>query len=261
MKVLFFDVDGTLMDNRGRVPLSARRAIALTQKKGNKVIINSGRCLAGIPKVIRDLKPDGYVCGCGTAVYLDGKTIFHSALPKDLCRKILLENRRLGNWGQMESETTTWMDMRCKNIPVRGALLMMAMFYNSARLVWKKVPEDFQFDKFFIIGRPQADLEQLAEIAGPTMEIIAREHGCAEAVQRDCSKATGMDRICQELGVSLDDCYAFGDSNNDIPMLEHITHSVAMGGLNGDILPYCEYQTTALEDNGIFNALKHYGLI
>lgn len=261
MKVLFFDIDGTLMDSHDRVPLSTRRALELTREKGNKVIINSGRCLAGIPKVIRDLKPDGYVCGCGTAVYLHGETLFHSTLPQDLCRKILLANRERGYWGQMESETTTWMDWECRNAPLLPTLFMMWHFRDSIRVVGKKIPEDFQFDKFFVIGRPQADLEALQEIAGPTMEIIPREHGCAEAVQKGCSKGTGMDRICQELGVSLEDCYAFGDSNNDIPMLEHVTHSVAMGGLNGDILPYCEYQTTALEDNGIFNALKHYGLL
>lgn len=261
MKVLFFDIDGTLMDSKGRVPLSARRAIALTRKKGNKVIINSGRCLAGIPKVIHKLNPDGYVCGCGTAIYLDGKTLFHSTLPKDLCRKILLENRKRGNWGLMESETATWMDWRCKNVSLLRKMVLKWSFKDSARIVGKKIPDDFQFDKFFVIGRPQANLEELQEIAGPTMEIIAREHGAAEAVQRGVSKATGMDRICQELGVTLDDCYAFGDSNNDIPMLEHITHSVAMGGLNGDILPYCEYQTTTLENHGIYNALKHYGLI
>lgn len=261
MKVLFFDIDGTLIDAKGRVPLSAARAIALTRKKGNKVIINSGRCMAGIPKAVRDLKPDGYVCGCGTAVYLDGKTLFHSTLPKDLCRKILLENREKGYAGQMEGETVTWFDLCCRKIPWVQFAKMIWLFKDSARLVGKKVPADFQFDKYFVLGTPQADLEGLAKIAGPTMEIIPREQGCAEIVQKGCSKATGMDRICQELGVTLDDCYAFGDSNNDIPMLEHITHSVAMGGLNGDILPYCEYQTTTLENHGIYNALKHYSLI
>ena len=28
-----------------------------------------------------------------------------------------------------------------------------------------------------------------------------------------------------------------------------------------EILPFCTYQTTDIEDNGIYNALKHFGLI
>ena len=57
------------------------------------------------------------------------------------------------------------------------------------------------------------------------------------------------------------DAYAFGDSTNDLPMLKYAKTSIAMGNSNPLILPYCTYQTTPIEEDGIANALKHFHLI
>ena len=70
------------------------------------------------------------------------------------------------------------------------------------------------------------------------------------------------DSILQKkLGIPKDNCYAIGDSENDIPMLEAVPHSIAMGVCSKTILPYCSYRTTPVLEDGIANALKHYGLI
>ena len=65
----------------------------------------------------------------------------------------------------------------------------------------------------------------------------------------------------KKLGIPKDNCYAIGDSENDIPMLEAVPHSIAMGVCSKTILPYCSYRTTPVLEDGIANALKHYGLI
>ncbi|MBR3841500.1 MAG: HAD hydrolase family protein, partial [Erysipelotrichales bacterium] len=55
--------------------------------------------------------------------------------------------------------------------------------------------------------------------------------------------------------------YVFGDSTNDLPMLEHVKHSVLMGNGNPTLKDKVEYITTLSSVDGIENALKHYGLI
>ena len=44
-------------------------------------------------------------------------------------------------------------------------------------------------------------------------------------------------------------------------LLEAVPHSIAMGVCSKTILPYCSYRTTPVLEDGIANALKHYGLI
>ena len=83
----------------------------------------------------------------------------------------------------------------------------------------------------------------------------------AEIIQKDYSKATAIQFMCDYLNLSLDDCYVIGDSTNDLSMLQYVRHSIAMGNSTPEILPYCEYVTTDIMEDGIANALKHYELI
>ena len=62
-------------------------------------------------------------------------------------------------------------------------------------------------------------------------------------------------------GASLSDCYAFGDSINDMEMLQYVPHSVGMGNAVPEVLEVVEYVTTDVTEDGIANALKHYHLI
>ena len=76
------------------------------------------------------------------------------------------------------------------------------------------------------------------------------------------SKGTGIDYLRERLGFGLEDCYAFGDSRNDLPKMTHVGHGIAMGNAETeDVLEACEYVTDAPEADGIRRALIHYGLI
>ena len=82
-----------------------------------------------------------------------------------------------------------------------------------------------------------------------------------ELTQKNLSKATGIRFLADRLGVPVKDTYAFGDSTNDLLMLQFAGNSIAMGDSDPLILPHCTYQTTNIEDNGIANALKRFHLI
>ena len=69
--------------------------------------------------------------------------------------------------------------------------------------------------------------------------------------RKDTSKATGIQFLLDYFNLPLENSYAFGDSNNDLPMLKYAGNSIAMGNAMKEILPFCTYQTTDIEDNGI----------
>lgn len=261
-KAIFFDIDGTLLNEKQKIPASALRALELTHAKGNKIIINTGRTLCCVPEEIRALQPDGYICGCGTGVYLDGQTLFYSGLSRELCEKIVLGFRENNIAAGLEGQDAVWFDMEnpaCQTSkPILG---MKKLFGESGKFFYKELPAELGFDKLFALGSPSFNMEVLKEIVGGEMEVIPRENGCAEVVQPGISKATGMDMICKALGIGLEDTYAVGDGNNDIPMLAHCPHAIAMGNYNGDILEYCEFVTTHVDEDGIYNALAHYDLL
>ena len=73
-------------------------------------------------------------------------------------------------------------------------------------------------------------------------------------------RATAIDLILKKLGIPYENAYAIGDSMNDLPMLQAVPNSIAMGGAE-KIYPYVSYITTPIEEDGIANALRHFGLI
>ena len=82
-----------------------------------------------------------------------------------------------------------------------------------------------------------------------------------EMIQKGYSKATGIQFLCEYLGKSMEDCYVFGDSENDRAMLEAVPNSIAMGNAQESIKSACSYVTADIEEDGIYKAMKHFGLI
>ena len=83
-KLIFFDIDGTIIpEDTGVIPESTKEAIKKAKENGHLVFINTGRTFSGITQPIFDLEFNGYVCGCGTHIYFDGKKIYSSVIPKE----------------------------------------------------------------------------------------------------------------------------------------------------------------------------------
>ena len=78
---------------------------------------------------------------------------------------------------------------------------------------------------------------------------------------KDHDKGTGLTYVADHLNISTDDCYAFGDSNNDISMFKAAGHGIAMGNACDELKEIAEYVTDSVNDDGIYHAFKHYHLI
>ena len=74
-------------------------------------------------------------------------------------------------------------------------------------------------------------------------------------------KGTGPTYVADHLNISTDDCYAFGDSNNDISMFKAAGHGIAMGNACDELKEIAEYVTDSVNDDGIYHAFEHYHLI
>ena len=62
----------------------------------------------------------------------------------------------------------------------------------------------------------------------------------------DSNPASGIEFMCEHLGVPRERTIGFGDSTNDLTMLEYVKLSIAMGDGNPDIFPEVDYVTAAV---------------
>ncbi len=89
---------------------------------------------------------------------------------------------------------------------------------------------------------------------------VDREYN-GEFTKGGINKATGMDIVMNHFGMEVSDAVAFGDSQNDIPMLRYAGVSVAMGDGAKPALEAADHITTPLLEDGIWNGFKLVGLI
>lgn len=73
MSIIFFDIDGTVMDLDGTIPPSAVTAVRRLRQAGHHCVINTGRPRLAMDPQLMDMDFDGLVCSCGQYIQLDGE--------------------------------------------------------------------------------------------------------------------------------------------------------------------------------------------
>lgn len=259
--VIFFDIDGTLVteDAHKTIPHSARKAIALAREKGCLTFINTGRTLFNVSSDVRSLGFDGCICGCGTYIEYREKILLENSLDTVFCRRMAKIIRECGVTPVYEHKYGYFFDDKA----ARNAELedFLVTFVDEGIPLDRRVDDgDFAFDKFVAWENPGCDMERFRRETGRYFDIIDRGGGFYENVPLGFSKATAIEKILELLDIPIENAYAIGDSANDLPMLKAVPNSIAMGGAES-IYPYVSYITTSIDDDGIYNALKHFGLI
>ena len=107
--MLFFDIDGTLLDEKeGIVPESTVRALHQAKKNGHLLFLCTGRCKSIWPKDILEIGFDGVVGGCGTNIFYHGEELLHATLPKELQREVADSLTRYHIDGVLEGQETAY---------------------------------------------------------------------------------------------------------------------------------------------------------
>ncbi|MDO5409003.1 MAG: HAD-IIB family hydrolase [Lachnospiraceae bacterium] len=271
MKIVFFDIDGTLYDREDprKIPQSALDAIRRIQADGNIVIICTGRCMSCIEPYIRQIGFDGYIAGCGTHIIYRGRELWYQTLEAETVRELDFLCKQARLMPVFEGSRYLYADER----DCTGDNLRFYHFY-KAFYKGKLKPIDYRADDICkLTVRVEADFEGTdakeqkkaavrhvagkAELLGMTvldkgasLEIFPRENGKGEGIRRFLT-LTGLSGTT----------YAFGDSINDLDMMQQVDYSVALGHAHPRLLSICSCQTDDLYDDGIYKACKKLNLI
>ena len=115
-KLLFFDIDGTLLSEKTHtVPQSAKEALKKVKEKGHLIFINTGRPISTIDQEIHNLQPDGYICGCGTYITYHNQVIYHHQLSQERCREIASLIKKYEIDAVLESKDHVYFNANIKN--------------------------------------------------------------------------------------------------------------------------------------------------
>ncbi|WP_280771119.1 Cof-type HAD-IIB family hydrolase [Salipaludibacillus daqingensis] len=254
-KLIFFDIDGTLLDHDKKLPASTEEAIATLKQKGHYVAIATGRAPFMFEKLRERLGVSTYISFNGQYVVKDNKPIVKNALDKQ-------ELIRLTETAISHDHPIVYMDEKDMkaNIPYHprietsiGSLKFDHPAYDPSYLEGRNIYQSL----LFCTKEEQAPYEK----AFPSFDFIRWHEFSTDVLPSGGSKAIGIEAVMNELAMKKEDVYVFGDGPNDIEMLQFTPNSVAMGNALPEIKAVAGFVTKDVDADGIVHGLKHMGLL
>ena len=258
-KAVFFDIDGTLWDFYNQIPESTVEAIRALRKNGNYAFICSGRARSYIhhPDLL-GIGFDGLVCGCGTHVELNGKRIYEKLIDRELAVHTVETVRSYGFRPILEGPEYLYMDDKDFGNDIYGNKLKREM--GGQLLSIADHYGEWVINKLSCATN-DADRESCFAALDVYYTYLIHNSSVVEMVPKGHTKATGIGKMCEALGIDRTDTFAVGDSVNDLSMLEYAGVGIAMGNGSPEAKAAADYVTDDCDDDGLLHALEHFSLI
>ncbi|MFT3877839.1 MAG: Cof-type HAD-IIB family hydrolase [Propioniciclava sp.] len=275
-RIIFLDVDGTVVDYSNQLPDSAVAAIQAARRAGHLVYLTTGRSKAEMYEELWEIGIDGMIGGNGSYVEHRGEVVMHQTLTLDECRAIVdwLHARGLEFYLEANSGLYGSEHFKTAALPAMRAYSAGKGAPNSDTITVEEIfPEmihgaDLYRDDInkisFLLGDYQDHLD--SKEAFPQLKAGTWGGRGSHALFGDLGvanidKAHAVDVLLAHLGADRADTVAMGDATVDIPMLECCAVGVAMGNSSDDMLAIADYVTADVNDDGLYQAFDHLGLL
>lgn len=250
---VFFDLDGTLLNAHSEVDPDVAQATRQLKENGYLPVINTGRSPIEIHAVTSTTDIDTYITLDGAYVQSQGKTIFESNIENELIEKLIVQAKKFDDPISMHSAEESYLD---RINP------FVEDFYKSVHLDLPEAdPKFYQTNDVPMIVIVTAEDGSKYQEIFDDLTFYKTGPYSVDAVNKGISKMTGIKHLLKGLDLEDKPVYAFGDGNNDLPMIEFADYSVAMGNGLDSVKEAATYVTTENVNGGIVNGLKHFNLI
>ena len=272
-KLIFLDIDGTLTAPGSNVPpASALEAIRKAREAGHKVFLCSGRNYDMLSPLLQYGCFDGIVASSGGYVMYGDKVLYDCPMTdeqKDTAMRLFKEN---GVFRTVEARDGSFCDEGLSDF------LSETSGGNSELLRWRKALEadlgirpmaEYDGRPIYKVVFMCKDVSQLA----PAIEALEKDFfflvqdmaaaNClnGELVNRKFDKGLGIRRVCEALGCDVRDTVGFGDSMNDLEMIQIVGTSVCMANGSPKLQKMSDLVCPAVEEDGLAKGFETLGLV
>ena len=256
IKIIFFDIDDTLRNSKtGFVPSTIPTIFKQLRKKGILTGIATGRGIFGVVPEIKAFKPDFFVTLNGA--YIEdkkGNVIYSNKIAKDKVEEYITWAKEVGIGYGLVGSYAAKLSRRTEMIsqaidPIYPDLEVDPDFYQKEDI--------YQMWTFEDLG----DDLRLPDALASTLRMVRWHEHSSDVVPISGSKAAGVAKVVDQLGLKPENVMVLGDGLNDIELFDYAGISIAMGVSHDKIKEKADYITKTLEEDGIFDALEGFGMV
>ncbi len=272
-KIIFLDIDGTLTEPGKNVPPdSALEAIKKAREQGHYVLLCTGRTYSMMEPLL--VYPfDGYISGSGSYIVCGEEVVYDCPMTEDqrlLALEVLKKNQVFRT---VECRDGSFTDPEFKEFLRKNAQASG----NSEFLRWREQLEhslnirpmaeyqDEPIYKMVLMIDEEDKLREPMDVLGDDFNFCIQEKNAqgfinCELINKKFDKGQAVKRVCAYLDIPIEDTFAFGDSMNDLEMMEVAGTSICMENGSPKLKQIADVICPAVTEDGLYQAFESLGL-
>lgn len=281
-RIAFLDIDGTIIDSGETIADSTIDAVRAARSNGHLVYLCTGRADIEIYPAIREIGFDGAITAGGGFASIGDELVISRTMPANAVARMVDFYEESGYDFYLQSYGEIF-----PSAGVRDRFAQyLAMDLTRADTSRPDVEQATDIDehpalqafadvrgfeltgiaKSVFLGTDMTAFDRVSDSLSDEFHVITGTiphlgGGSGEVTLQGVNKGTTIHQVLDRLGLDIANAIGIGDSSNDIEMLQMCGVGIAMGNATDAIKAYADEVTTAVLDDGIWNAFSRHGLI
>lgn len=270
IKLILLDLDGTLLTSQKTISPANYDALERCAAAGVHIVPSTGRFYSGMPQVVRDLPFVRYVAA------VNGAQVYDAKEDKVLCREEIApaDARRvfaeldtlpviydcfLDGWGYMDEKMYAQIDGFIADPRVNRMVKDLRKPVPDFKGFIARENRPLQKIQMFFtdMDRRAKELERLPKLF-PDLSVTSSITNNIEFNAKNANKGEALRFLCRHLGLSIEESMSFGDSSNDLSMIEAAGTGVAMANADQALLDAADYVTDTNDNDGVAKAIARF---
>lgn len=277
-KIVFFDIDGTLVGASRKITEKNKEAIHLLRENGHLAFLCTGRAPASIEPSLTDIGFDGVVASAGGLIKIGDDYVFENFINQYLLSEIMLLFTNHQVLFSLETKEAIYQAPGIKNFfdtinkeKFKDNLELARTFEDREKNFRRKTLKDFDImttpvmkmcfispdkEKFFQCESFLKEFFNIVIFSDPKESYIN-----GEIILKHCTKGDGVKFVTEYYGIPIDDSIGYGDSMNDYEMLQVAGYSVVSEKSSDMLKELADDLFEEPDHDGIYKHLKKLKLI
>ncbi|KAB8137834.1 Cof-type HAD-IIB family hydrolase [Gracilibacillus oryzae] len=276
-KIIFLDVDGTIVNDNGIIPDSAYHAIQQARRNGHLVFLSTGRSKAELFDHIMEIGFDGIIGAAGGYIEVTNEVIFHQFVEKEAIEHLVSFFNHHNIDFYLESNGGLFASKGCKahilkiidqTIAEKPELKDemekgLRPFHDILIDDDNIIREDINKISFLGSALPfemiQKEFQTKFEVILSTVPLFGENSG--ELSIKGINKAIAIERVLAHLKKDRADTFAYGDGMNDLEMISYVNCGIAMANAKEKLKEAADDVTFSPDEDGLYHSFKKYQII
>lgn len=253
--IVFFDIDGTLINEDKQVPEDTVRAVAELKATGVEAVISTGRAPYFFQPIAEQLGINSFISLNGAYVVYQGQVVYKRVIPRTSIEQ-LVKHASQHNHSLVYQGDQFYYSNTEENPYVFNSISTLKVDHPHFDPDFWKGSDVFQ--AFLHCTEEE---EAVYKDVFPDLRLVRWHPEAMDVMPVGGSKAQGIEFLLDSLNLKPSQAVAFGDGLNDIEMLSYVGLGIAMGNSHPELFQHADYITTSVDEQGIRNGLIHAGLL